>query len=544
MKNSSKVKKIVIAVVAVIIITAIVVGILLATGVFDVNLSKKSKMAAGVEKLGESITAPFENMMEKAEKNGTEVKVLNNFDTNSAFEISTELSAQIDEFEVEEMSSSQSDIDDIVELLNQAKVGLTAKYDGDKSAYLKLNGNIDDLELSGEAVYDGSQLGIRSETINSKWLTLSKKEIEDILKDQDISLDEIKETLTTSMESANKLAESVEVDEKTQKEITERYGKVFKDFIDSKSKDIESEKDTVEVNGKDKSCKKLTLELDDSDLKDLLKEYVNTFKDDDQVKEILKDTMNTFVEMATEIDEDTAEELKGAIDEVYNNIDEINDAIDELEFEGSLKLVVYATSTKVYRTDIIVKIEDAEISIETTFNKETTEINIGAKAQGFSIDIAKITITEKENGVNLKVTPSKALSDQLGMDFSFEVDYVSDDSKNELTINVDAGEYGKGTISIKSDITKNEDKAYEDVTTLSFDIDVPDYITAKMDLIAKSSIKVGDASIPTISNKESVSMNDQTAVEAYLTESEEKVNDLMEKIEDIEILQTLLSEMV
>ena len=31
---------------------------------------------------------------------------------------------------------------------------------------------------------------------------------------------------------------------------------------------------------------------------------------------------------------------------IYNNIDEINDAIDELEFDGSLKLIVYATSTK------------------------------------------------------------------------------------------------------------------------------------------------------------------------------------------------------
>ena len=50
MKNSNKVKKIIIAIIAVIIIAAITVGILLATGVWDVNLSKKSKMSAGIEK--------------------------------------------------------------------------------------------------------------------------------------------------------------------------------------------------------------------------------------------------------------------------------------------------------------------------------------------------------------------------------------------------------------------------------------------------------------------------------------------------------------
>lgn len=39
MKNSNKVKKIIIAIIAVIIIAAITVGILLATGVWDVNLN-------------------------------------------------------------------------------------------------------------------------------------------------------------------------------------------------------------------------------------------------------------------------------------------------------------------------------------------------------------------------------------------------------------------------------------------------------------------------------------------------------------------------
>ncbi len=227
MKNSNKVKKIIIAIIAVIIIAAITVGILLATGVWDVNLSKKSKMSAGIEKLGESFTEPLKNLFEQNEENGNELKVLNNYESSSAFEVSTELSTKIDKLEIEDASTDQSDIDDIVDLLNQTKLKLTAKYDGDKSAYVKLDGEVEDVELSGEAVYDGSQLGIRSETINSKWLTLSEKDIEDILKQEGVSLDEIKEMITTGMESANKVSESVDIDEKTQKEISERYEKVF-----------------------------------------------------------------------------------------------------------------------------------------------------------------------------------------------------------------------------------------------------------------------------------------------------------------------------
>ena len=310
MKNSSKAKKIVIAVVAVIIIVAIVVGILLATGVFDVNLTKKSKMTAGIEKLGESFTTPFENIMEKAEKDGTEVKVAKNFKADSAFEVATELSAKIDNFDVEGLSSSDVDIEDVIELINNSKVGLTAKYDGNESAYLKLNGKIDEVELSGEAVYDGSQLGMRSEEINSKWLTLSEKELSKMLEEEDIDIKDVKEMISTSMESTNKLIEAVDIDEKTQKEISERYGKVFKDFINEKSKDIESDKDKVEVDGKDKSCQKLTLELDDKDLKDLLKAYVKEFKNDKQVREILEKTMNSYIEMSEEVDEYTAEEMK------------------------------------------------------------------------------------------------------------------------------------------------------------------------------------------------------------------------------------------
>ena len=55
------------------------------------------------------------------------------------------------------------------------------RYDGNKSAYAKINGNIDGVELSGEGFYDGSQAGFRSEELNTKWITISQSDIEDLL---------------------------------------------------------------------------------------------------------------------------------------------------------------------------------------------------------------------------------------------------------------------------------------------------------------------------------------------------------------------------
>ena len=52
------------------------------------------------------------------------------------------------------------------------------------------------------------------------------------------------------------ISKSVQIDKKTQKEINEKYSKILKDYINEKSKDIKSEKGTVEVDGKEKKCTK------------------------------------------------------------------------------------------------------------------------------------------------------------------------------------------------------------------------------------------------------------------------------------------------
>lgn len=535
-KKGGKAKKIIIAVVAVIVVLAIVFGILIATGKFNLNLSKKSKMEAGIEQLGEAFTKPMDSIADAAEKKGTAVKIVDNINKDSAVEASTELSAKIDSLDLDSLSSSeQESVNELVDLINACKLGMNIRYDGKKSAYAKINGSIDDVEISGEGFYDGSQAGIRSEELNSKWITISKSDIEDLLDENGLDTDEIKSLLTTASDQMDEIMKSIDVDEKTQKEIRERYSDIMKDFIKDKSKKIKSESAKVEVDGKDKKCTKLTLKLDEDDIKDLAKEYVETFAKDEQMKEILTKVASSYEKMMKEAGSSSDSEFTDAIDELYNNIDKIKDEIDELDFDGTVKLTVYATATKVYRTDIDMDIEDSNISLETTFNKKNTEMEISAN----DAKIATMTIESKDNEVNVKIEASKLIGEA-----SMELNYKVEDKKSELKITVNAGTYGSATIIATTEIEKNEDNEYADTTTISIDADIKDELTAKMSVTAKSSIKVGNVSIPKVSSSDSVDINDEDALNEYVTDLLKKAEELGNDLSEIKSLKPFLEEAV
>lgn len=532
-KKGGKAKKIIIAVIAVIVVLAIVIGILIATGKFDLNLSKKSKMEAGIEKLGEAFTEPMDLIADAAEKNGTVVKVVDNINKDSAIEASTEISAKIDSLDIDSLSSSeQKQVDSVVDLINASKLGLDLRYDGNKSAYAKINGSIDGVELSGEGFYDGSQAGFRSEELNTKWITISQSDIEDLLDENGLDIDDIKKVISTTSEQMDEIMKSVEVDEKTQKEIRKRYTDVMKDFIKDKSKKIKSESTKVEVDGKDKNCTKLTLKLDADDIKDIAKEYVKTFAEDEQMKEILTNSASAYAKIMDEAgSSSSADDISDMIDELYNNIDEIKDEIDDLDFDGTVKLTVYATATKVYRTDIDIDVEDSSIALATTFNKENTEVEISAN----DTKIATLTIESKKDEVNVKIETSKLLGSM-----SMELNYKVGDKKSEMKMTINAGTYGTATITATTEMTKNEENEYADTTTISIDADVPNEVTAKMNITLKTNIKVGNVSIPKVSSSDSVDISDEDALKEYITDASEKAEDLAKDLSEIKALEPFI----
>lgn len=545
-KQPKKVVKIISIIIAIIAVIAIVIGILVATGKINLNFSKKSKMVSGIEKLSEAYTRPFDELSKNAEKNNLDIKLFDNLEKDSAIEASTEISANVDKLEVDGLTSSEkSTVKSVVDLINKSKIATNIRYDGKESAYIKLNGKLDSVEVSGEALYDGSQAALRSEQISSKWITISEDDLKDLADENGLDLDDLKDTISESINQFSEISKSVQIDEKTQKEINEKYSKILKDYINEKSKDIKSEKGTVEVDGKEKKCTKLTLKLNEKDIKKLAKNYLDAFAKDDQLKEILTSAAQSYADvMKSSGETSTAKEITNAVDELYNNIDKIKEEIDNADFSANIKLVVYSSNTNVYRTDIILDVEDTEVNLETTFNKEDTTTTISVNAQGISAEIATIKLKEEKNGASLKIEVSKFIKEQLGQkssdDISLEIKYTTEKSKAEISLAVNAGSYGSGTVSISSDIEKNEDKEYANNTTISVDVDAPDYLTAKMSMNMTSNIKIGGVSIPKVSSSESIDIKDEEGLQQYQEEAQTKAEKVLKDLQSIEALQSII----
>lgn len=545
-KQPKKAVKVIAIIIAIIAVIAIVIGILAATGKINLNFSKKGKMVSGIEKLVEAYTKPFDELSKNTKKNNLEVKLFDNLEKGSAIETSTELSANVDKLEIDGLTSSEkSTVKSLVDLINKSKIATNVRYDGKESAYVKLNGKLDSVDISGEALYDGSQAALRSEEISSKWLTISEDDLKDLADENGLDLDDLKDTISESINQFSEISKSVQIDEKTQKEINEKYSKILKDYINEKSKDIKSEKGTVEVDGKEKKCTKLTLKLNEKDIKKLAKKYLDAFAKDDQLKEILTNSAQSYAEvMKTAGDTTSAKNITNAVDELYNNIDKIKEEIDNADFTANIKLVVYSSNTNVYRTDIILDVEDTEVSGETTFNKDDTTTTISVNAQGISADIATITLKEEKNDVSLKIEASKFIKEQLGQkssdDISLEFKYSTEKSKAEIALAVNAGSYGNGKVAISSDVEKNEDKEYANHTTISVDVDAPDYVTTKMSMDMTNNIKIGGVSIPKVSSSESIDIKDEQGLQQYQEEAQTKAEKLLKDLQSVEALKSII----
>ncbi len=544
-KKGGVAKKIIIAVVALIVIAAIVIGVLFATGILDINLSKKSKMVAGVEKIGERLSNTVDDLSGNAKDSSTStIKIYNNLNKDSEVELSGEISANVDSFDVSSSTAKvdKSTVKTVLDIINSSKLGATVKYDGKEKVAASLNGKIDNVELSGEVVYDGEKVAVRSEEINPKWLSISKEDIEEMMESEGVDFEQIESMINKMTDQMIETAKSLEIDEKTQKEIAERYNNVLKDFINKKSKDIESEKDKVKVDGKSKNCEKLTLELDGEDVKDLLIEYIDTFKSDKKLQEIVKNLTRTSIETYYEYAsiDDEKPDIDEIWDEAISELDELKDEIKDLDLDIKVVLTVYATNTDVYRTDISIFVENMEIILESTFNKEDTVIDVAMKSSGIKVDVATITIKSEKNSASVKVETAEGIEDYLGEKMYLEIVCKNDDKKTELTISADLGKNGKASIALVSNVDKNEDNEYAAETSLNFDIDIEDVITTKGSLNIKSNIKVGNVSIPSISEAETVDANDQEAVAEYMTEAQTNIVELMDKVSKIEGLSDLL----
>ena len=548
-KGSKKPFIICLCIILVLAIVAVIVGVVLMKS-GKLNFSKKSKLSAGVDQLTESIMKPVDDISNAIENNNLEVKVLNNISKGDAIAIDTEVSASIDNIEVSGMTSSDEKIMDAVkEFLNSASIGLNAQYDGKEKVYANANLSMDGNSISAEGLYDGEKAAFRSKELNEKWLAISKS---DLLKQMGVNesdLEEAKKAVEKALEGSTELVNSVKIDQKTADEIEKRYKDVLKDFISSKEKSIKEEKTKVKVDGKEKSCQKLTLTLDEKDLKKLLKNYVSTFQKDTQTQGIIKnymESLNKYMnDMSTEIGTSSytsdMENMLEQWNDLLKELDTISSEIDNISFDGKIKLIVYATNTEVYKTEISVEYSGAviELTTEYTDNKSVTEITVSQGSQEMTMGTLEI---ESNNGSGrIKFEASSMLAAAAKMEkLVVECSYKISGNSEEVNLNFDMGsKIGSGSISAVSNVNKNEDKAYEGDSRITLDINVANEVKLKGSVKAKVGIRVGSESIPTVANSDTVNMNSASEVEKYANDAQTKAQDLIKKFSSNKALNNL-----
>ena len=72
------------------------------------------------------------------------------------------------------------------------------------------------------------------------------------------------------------------------------------------------------------------------------------------------------------------------------------------------------------------------------------------------------------------------------------------------------------------------------------DADIPNEVTAKMNITLKTNIKVGNVSIPKVSSSDSVDINDEDALNEYITETTKKAEDLGKDLSEIKALEPFI----
>ncbi len=536
-KKKGKAGKVILIIFILLLIAAIVIGILIFTGVIDINLDKKSKMEAGVEQLIESYTEPVKTLSATAKDNNTGIKVLENVSLDSPVEVSTEFSGNVNIDDIAGMTTSEKkQLQQVTDLIGKSSLALDFKYDGNKQVYANLSGNLDDVELSGEALYDGTQAGIRSKELNEKWLIASNDDLSMSLANQNVDLDELKEYAEKATTELSSVMKNLAIDTNTQTEIQERYENVLKEFIKEKSKDIESKDAKVEVDGKTKKCSKLSLELDDSDIKELIIDYIDEFGKDTQLQDILKNYLKEMDEIAKSSNSYYSSNYEKSFETMLKNLDSVKDEIeDEFELDSTITLDVYGTSSETYRTDIIIENSGEELVLETTFNKNETVTVVKFEEQ----EMATITVSYDTNFIEYKV---KVTYQNVKAEVGLRYEVNGDDTLVKLSYS--QGDLGNVEYTLKNSIDTNTDKEYDGTITVGVKADVKDGINMNAEFNAKTKISLDDVDIPTISETEKVDASNAEALQEYQTEAQTKLEEIMKKVQEIEAIAPLIEELI
>ena len=258
--------------------------------------------------------------------------------------------------------------------------------------------------------------------------------------------------------------------EDDKKHFTDTYGNIFKDSINKDN--IKKESAEVTVDGKTEKCDKITYTLNNEDIKNLLKKYVETIKNDTEGQDIV---LNKYLDIAEEMKVfETFEQMgipgmskdsvKSEIkNEMASFFEDMNEAIDEISVD-KIEVVVYATNTTTYKIE-------AEIYVGTNSVKVIVElrdkgINVAINYQGI-----EIAFDLEDGDEGLKATIKIA-----GMEI-IKATYKKGNNEETVTIKADltalVGETANAEVTVKETVNEDTETKLDDNVNMALKVNAP-----------------------------------------------------------------------
>ena len=295
---------------------------------------------------------------------------------------------------------------------------------------------------------------------------------------------------------------------------------------------MKSSSEKITIDGKEKSCTKVEVTLKDKDIADLIGKYLDKFENDEKGREIIIDKISKYSKLSgQEIDKDELEEY---IDQI---IEKTRDSLDNFEFDGDVKITSYATLLSIYRVDIEYSEGNNSIEISTEFNGKKSETTIKIADQ----KICKINIKNEKDEKEYKISFNE---DLIKGKFDITMNYKSEKNKNTTSFDIEAEFNGQEAyISVSNEEKRTTDTKNELSTEneISFDIDIPNYMTTKGKIMIDGTLEIIDSvDVPKLSKDNSVNIYDTEGMNEYGEEIEKGLMTILGNMQTSNFVQQLI----
>lgn len=389
--GSKKKSLIIIAIILVIIIAlaGTVAGVVL-TG--KISITSRQKLSKGLIELADRMS------MSDVEENLKEYEKMQ----NTPFEIQDVISANINNIELEDSRDIEDEIQEIKNIVNNSTITNTLQADL-KNNIIKENlevklADITDT-ISADAEYNKNAISLRSKELNEKYITLNKRDIQ-----ANYEYEDLLEVFELLEEICKKGTVNISLTDAEKSHFAENYKNIFSDFI--KDDMIKEGKTKITVDGEVKECDDVNFTLNGRQIGELMQTYLDKLENDKEGQKIIVSKVQSIIDSFSE-------------DKLVELISYIKEELEYIDDDISIKFSVYCSMFKTYGINITLEGSDTEtIEMNVMFGKSNDVITVNLPEGKLSINKVdnkiemSLEVEIEEEDIGIKVTMNKEVTER------------------------------------------------------------------------------------------------------------------------------------